>query len=430
MKLKQGTISVLFALSSLLFIAGCGDTFRPIANPLPKPSPDPSAQHTAVVVFSGGPVPTGGVAAPGTSLQINVSGDSISGQVSLGVNPIHALIGSVVTSVNQGDSSLTSYPEGSANFIAGVTSPPPVTTISLPGDAAPTFAVTALGKTYVAFSGSTHNSVGIIDSGNSFLGERTVGKNPTALVALPNGSKVYAINQGSNNVSVINTSDQSVSGPIAVGTTPVYGVPSADSNRVYILNKGSGTVSIIDTGSDTVIAPPAGSTLSLSETVPVGTAPSFAIYDPQLNHLYVTNETSNTLSVIDANSGAPTVNTKIAEIALQGTTPKSVTVLPTTTKIYVANFGSNTVSVINALSNQVVKTIPVGLHPISIAASPDSTKVVVANQGDQASATAGSVSMISTATDMETMRINAPASSCPPPSTSCAPQTAVVVGVI
>lgn len=419
MKLKQGTLSVLLGLSSLFFIAGCGDTFRPIANPLPKPSPDPSASHTAVVVFSGGPVPAGGVAAPGTSLQINVAGETISGQVSLGVNPIHAVIGAVVTTVNQGDSSLTSYPEGLANFIAGVTSPPPVTTISLPGDAAPTFAVTALGNTYVAFSGSTRNSVGIIDSANSFLGERTVGTNPTALVALPNGSKVYAINQGSNNVSVINTSDQSVSGPIAVGTTPVYGVASADSSRVYILNKGSGSVSIIDTGSDTV-----------SATVQVGTAPSFAIYDPQLNHVYVTNETSNTLSVIDANSGAPTVNTKIAEIALQGTTPKSVTVLPTTRKIYVANFGSNTVSVIDALSNLVVKTIPVGVHPISIAASPDSAKVVVANQGDQASATAGSVSMISTATDTETMRINAPASSCPPPSTSCAPQTAVVVGVI
>src|SRR5215469_7212794 len=102
MRLKQGTIRVLFALSSLFFVAGCGDTFRPIANPLPKPAPDPSASHTAVVVFSGGPVPTGSAAAPGTSLQINVAGDSISGQVSLGVNPIHALIGGVVTSVNQG----------------------------------------------------------------------------------------------------------------------------------------------------------------------------------------------------------------------------------------------------------------------------------------------------------------------------------------
>ena len=412
MKLKQSALTALFGLSSLFFIAGCGDTFRPIANPLPKPAPDPKTSGTAVVVFSGGSAAS---AAPGTSLQINVSGDSISGQVPLGVNPVFAVIGSVVTSVNQGDSSLTAYSEGSANFV-GVANPPLVATITLPGNAQPVSAVTAAGNTYVAFSNK--GTVGVVNGTNAFVGELTVGANPTALVALPNGTKLYAINQGSNNVSVINA-DNSVTGPIAVGTGPVYGVASTDSTRVYILNKGSGSVSIIDTGGDTVIA-----------TVQVGTAPSFATYDPRVNHVYVTNETSNTLSVIDANAGAPTVNTKLAEITLQGTTPKSVTVLPNTAKVYVANFGSNTVSVINALSNQVVATIPVGLHPVSIAASLDSTKVVVANQGDQASATAGSVSMISTATDTETMRINAPASSCPTPATSCAPQTAVVVGVV
>lgn len=426
MKLKQSVVTTLLGLSLLFFVAGCGDTFRPIANPLPKPSPDPSGSHTAVVVFSGGAIPAGGTAAPGTSMQINISGDSITGQLPVGVNPIYALVdSSLVTSVNQGDSSLSIYSSGLGNFVAGATSPPLVTTVTLP-DAAPTFAVRAAGNTYVALSGT--GQVGVVNGSSQFVGALTVGTNPTALVALPNGSKVYAINQGDNTVSVVHTGDNSVGGPIAVGTTPVYGVASADSTRVFIVNKGSGTVSIIDTGTDTVIPPPAGSTLSPHETVQVGTAPSFAIYDSQLNHVYVTNETSNTLSIIDANSAAPTVNTRIAEIALQGTTPKGVAVLPSTTKIYVANFGSNSVSVIDALSNLVLKTIPVGIHPISIVASADSAKVIVANQGDQASATAGSVSMIKTATDVETARINAPASICPT-SAACAPQTAVVVGV-
>ena len=418
MRLKQGAVAAFLGLSSLFFIAGCGDTFRPIANPLPKPSPDPVSSGTAVVVFSGGN--TAG-AAPGTSVQINVSGDSISGQVPLGVNPISALIGANLISVNQGDSSLSIYPTVLGNFIASITTPPRVTTVSLPGDAAPTFAVTAAGNTYVAFSASNHHSVGIVNGSNAFVGEKTVGQNPTALVALPNGSKVYALNQNDNTVSVINTGDNSVGGPIAVGTTPVYGVASADSTRVYILNKGSGTVSIIDTSTDTVIAPPAGSTFT-NATVQVGTAPSFAIFDSQLKHVYVTNETSGTLSILDADSVSPNVNKKIAEIQLQGTTPKSVTVLPNATKIYVANSGSGTVSVINALSNQVVKTIAVGGQPISIAAATDSAKVVVANA-------AGYVSMISTATDTETMRINAPASVCPT-ANPCAGQTPVIVGVI
>ena len=160
MKLKQGAFTALLGLSSLFFIAGCGDTFRPIANPLPKPAPDPKASGTAVVVFSGGPS-SGGTAATGTSVQINVAGDSITGEVPLGVNPIYALIGASLISVNQGDSSLSIYSTALGNFIAGVTTPPTVTTVSLPGDAAPVFAVTAANNIYVAFSASNHNSVEI-----------------------------------------------------------------------------------------------------------------------------------------------------------------------------------------------------------------------------------------------------------------------------
>src|SRR5690348_11784190 len=119
MKWKQSVVTTLLGLSLLFFVAGCGDTFRPIANPLPKPAPDPSASHTAVVVFSGGAIPAGGTAAPGTSMQINVSGDSITGQVPLGVNPVSAAIdSSLVTSVNQGDSSLSTYGTGAGNFQA------------------------------------------------------------------------------------------------------------------------------------------------------------------------------------------------------------------------------------------------------------------------------------------------------------------------
>src|SRR5262249_41479630 len=157
---------------------------------------------------------------------------------------------------------------------------------------------------------------------------------------------------------------------IAVGTAPVWGVAKPDGSRVYILNQGSNSVSVIDTSTDSVTA-----------TVTVGTNPNYAIYDSHLNRLYVTNRGSNTLSVIDVVSASPNVNTRIAEVPLQGTGPSTVTVLPeTSSKIYVANSGSGNVTVINTLSNQVAKLISVAGQPISIAASPDSTKVVVANQ--------------------------------------------------
>src|SRR5256885_1268430 len=104
MKLRQSTLAVLIGLSSLFFIAGCGDTFRPIATPLPRAGADPAEQHTAVVVFSSNSTPSG---ATGTAMQINVAGESISGQVPLGADPVYALIGSTVISVNRADSSLS-----------------------------------------------------------------------------------------------------------------------------------------------------------------------------------------------------------------------------------------------------------------------------------------------------------------------------------
>ena len=411
MKLKLGILQVLVGLLSLFFIAGCGDTFRPIATPLPKPSANPSEPHTAVVIFKTAPGSISGALPPANSMQINVAGESISGQVPLGIDPVYATISSSVISVNQTDSSLSIYGTASGNFSATSTPPPSVLTVSLPGDARPTFAVQAAGAIYVALSGTAPNSVGIVSSGNAFNGEVPVGTNPTALVALPNGSKVYSINQGSNNVSVINTSDNTVGATISVGTTPVWGVVSPDGARVYVLNQGSNNVSVIDTASDSVTA-----------TVTVGTNPNYAIYDLHLNRVYVTNQGSNTLSAIDADSTSPNFNKNIAEIALQGTGPSTVTVLPESSRIYVANSGSGNVSVINTLSNQVVKTISVAGQPVSIAASPDRTKVVVANQ-------AGYVSMINTLNDTESTRVPGP-KACDSNGNNCVTQQAVIVGVI
>src|SRR5205814_2506164 len=119
MKLKQGAFTALLGLSSLFFITGCGDTFRPIANPLPKPNPDPSELHIAVIIFSGGQ------GASGTSTQVNVAGDTITGQFPIGVDPISASIDvSRVISVNRGDSSLSTYATLAGNFSSSAASLP------------------------------------------------------------------------------------------------------------------------------------------------------------------------------------------------------------------------------------------------------------------------------------------------------------------
>jgi YVTN family beta-propeller protein len=102
------------------------------------------------------------------------------------------------------------------------------------------------------------NSVSIINADRNspnFLSVTTVpvGTAPTSVTALPDGSRAYAANSGSNTVSVINTLNNTVTKTIPVGTAPLSVGSSPDSLRVYAANSGSNNTSIIQTSNDTVL---------------------------------------------------------------------------------------------------------------------------------------------------------------------------------
>ena len=88
-----------------------------------------------------------------------------------------------------------------------------------------------------------------------------MGHHPVALAETPDQKKLYAVNQGSGNVSSIDVVGQAVIQTIATGTSPVWAVARSDSARVYVLDSGTGTVFAIDTLSDQVIGTaPVGAT--------------------------------------------------------------------------------------------------------------------------------------------------------------------------
>ena len=64
---------------------------------------------------------------------------------------------------------------------------------------------------------------------------------------------------------------------------------------------------------------------------------------------YVTNNQSNTVSVIDT-----ATNTVVGAPISVGSNPAGVAITPDSTRAYVANFSSNTVSVIDTTTNTVV----------------------------------------------------------------------------
>jgi YVTN family beta-propeller protein len=64
---------------------------------------------------------------------------------------------------------------------------------------------------------------------------------------------VYAVNQGDNTVSVIDTATNSVIDTVGVGSLP-RGVAVSSDGTIYVMNTGSNTVSVIDPLTNTVVA--------------------------------------------------------------------------------------------------------------------------------------------------------------------------------
>ena len=119
----------------------------------------------------------------------------------------------------------------------------------------------------------------------------------------------------------------------------------------------------------TISLPAAAQTLIT--TVTVGTYPVALAANPTTNKIYVVNQNSNNLTVIDgATYGTTTV--------LTGDFPNAVAVNAVSNKIYVANWGSGSVTVVDGATN-VTTTVAAGDHPFALAVNAVTNKIYVAD---------------------------------------------------
>jgi YVTN family beta-propeller protein len=169
------------------------------------------------------------------------------------------------------------------------------------------------------------------------------------------------------------------------------------TNRIYVANVDSNDVSVIDGATNTEIDTDGNSANGITR-IPVGAAPAGVVANPTTNRIYVTNQNSNDVSVID---GATNTEIDTDGNAANGITrisvgsgPVGVALNPTTDRIYVANFswGSGSVSVIDATTNTEIDTdgnpvngitrIPVGARPHLVAVNTITNRIYVANWGN------------------------------------------------
>lgn len=420
--MKLSRKNIFLAALLLVFELGCGNQYRPVANPIITPGGQPQSAHFAWVLNYN---PSGGA---GTTTQIDVSGDTNTAVNTMGIGPVAEAFpfnSLALFVVNNGADSVSEY----LPTLSGA-----VTTINLlPGSHPVALASAQNTAMYVVNSGSNSacpstGSLSVIKATTLVVtSTNCVGHNPIALAQAPPSGHVYVINQGDNSVTVFNPAGPSIVGTITtangLGQNPISVTASLDGNWIFVVTQGDGvSPGVLDIISTSVTSA-CPSVTSVCASVPLGVGPTFSLIDTNLNRLYVVNTGDNTVSVFDSSnvnvSNMPPI--PLLGTASVGTMPIGLTPLANGSLFYVLNSGSNNVTVVsaNSFSALTTVTLPSGADPVYIASAPTSSKVYVADKG------LSQTTIIQTSNN--TITQNIPAPSQIPNCTVCALQQPVMI---
>lgn len=266
---------------------------------------------------------------------------------------------------------LAATPDGTKVYVAGIFSNSvsvintasdniSATVALTPGSGPLDIALTPDGtKAYVTRHFDNKASV-IRTSDDTQVAEMNVGGAPRGVAT--NGAYAYVADGGSNSVSVINTATNAVSTLSPVATFPYAIATSPDGTRVYATLQSSDEVKVIDTATNSVVGTP----------IAVGDQPSGLAVSPDGDQVYVTNFTGDSVTVIDAATSAV-----LTTVALpNGSRPWGIAVSPDGTRVYVAGYNSSQIYVISAPGSVTPPDPPPPVFP------PSAPREVTATAGD------------------------------------------------
>ncbi len=164
---------------------------------------------------------------------------------------------------------------------------------------------------------------------------------------------------------------------VIAGTYPVAIAVNPTTNKIYVVNQNSNNLTVID-----------GATHD-TNTVLTGNVPSAVAVNAVTNKIYVANWAGASVTVVD---GATNRTTTVSA----GDHPFAVAVNTVSNRIYVANYSSNNVTVIDGATNRTT-TASAGGNPFALAVNAATNKIYVANSGSN------DVAIIDGATNLTTM---------------------------
>ena len=363
-------LSYFVLLSLWVACLSCGQNYRLPIIPIPGDPGDPKLYHFAMTINTTNPIVNANV--PGTAMQIDVVGDSDVGEALIGRGPIYATLlptgaANRIYVANRREDTVTTTTAAPQSCAPGPVCPMgTVSTITMPAGAAPSYLnSTESSNMYVILSGAPAAmppilpSLGVISVFQNALTQQIpLSGNPVAMVELPNGHKLYVLDQANSVVYVFNTTSRVIEQTLAVGPSPTMALASSDSSAVYVMT--SAGVTVIDSFTDTVIP----------GTLSTGGQPTAMAYDPKLLRLYVT-DVAGGLGVFDASvAGGSLPTTLIVEPA--GTFPTAIGIapLPDGSRFYILTNPSGTSLQLTDVSKTFAVGSPIPLDQLNPGGTP------------------------------------------------------------
>ncbi len=287
----------------------------------------------------------------------------------------------------------------------------------------------------------TRTRLHTIDLNTSFRGRTWTDSYSGDLLLTPDGSRVYVVDQMNFRVVGIDTSTREIVDVIPVGRYPFGICCTPDGNKLYVANIGLFEYSAVEgfdpkRFNETTLKFPAFAYMSdemiqgtvidgitvpglghpnVPESVSVfaidlgrkdhgkvvakmktgilvgqrvegipavgGSSPNSVVTDGK--HVYVSNGTNDSISVIDTATDSVVDEIRLRMLGplnrLRGMIPFGLALAPQSERLYVCEAGINAVGVIDTRTNAVLGHIPVGWFPSKLALSRDGTRLIVAN---------------------------------------------------
>jgi YVTN family beta-propeller protein len=205
----------------------------------------------------------------------------------------------------------------------------------------------------VVCAGFGTDSVQVIDTSTDAVVARVAVPRPHNSTLTPDGKRAYVGSQQANAPSLVVVD---LDAAAVITTVPLQHAPRAlelaPDGKVYFTEAGVDGLAVLDPATNQVGATP----------IPTGGSPHHMLADGQYE--LVVSQTAGDLEYVDAKTG--TVDGHVAT----GKAPHWIGLLSDASRAYITNESSNSVSVVDVESRQLVATIPVGNGPRKIAVQP------------------------------------------------------------